>query len=88
MNEFMKYIDQLYYACMRFNSKELTCSFAVEDSNVLIMVKENGAPSLDAIWVVNFNNGYLCPQKEVDIVIDAMQEYSDTPLIPLSDDKE
>lgn len=87
MNEFMKYIDQLYCACMRFKSRELTCSFSVDDNFVMIMIKEDGKASVDTIWTVNFNKGYLNLQKEVDMVIDAMQEYSDTPLIPLSDDR-
>lgn len=83
MNEFMKYIDQLYCACMRFKSMELTCSFTVENSGILIIVKEYGIPSLDTIWTINFNLCYVDPQKKVDEVIEAMQEYSDAPLIPL-----
>ena len=86
MNEFMKYIDQLYCACMRFKSKELTCSFSVDDNFVMIMIKEDGKASTDTIWTVNFNRGYLYPQQEVDRVIDDMQEYSDTPLIPLPEE--
>ncbi len=85
MNEFMKYIDQLYCACMRFRSLELSCSITIDDASVLIMVKEDGIPSLDSIWTLNFNNGYINPQEKVNEIIDAMQEYSDTPLIPLTE---